>query len=106
MKHLYKYIVPIATFLPLAASAQLVNPLGENDPRAVIANVINVVLGILGAISLLVFIYAGVSLMISGGVPEKVKKARNTLVWAIVGLALIFSSYGILNFIFQALTGE
>ena len=106
MKHLPKIVLAATALLPFAASATaLENPLGEDDPRAVIANVISVILGLLGAIALLVFIYAGITLMISGGNPEKVKKARNTLVWAIVGLALIFGSYGILNFIFEALAG-
>ena len=105
MKHYYKFLAVGAFLLPVAANAQLLNPLGEDDPRNVIANVIQVVLGLVGILALVMFIYGGISLMISGGNPEKIKKARNVLIWAVVGLALIFSSYGILQFIFSTLTG-
>ncbi len=40
--------------------------------------------------------------MTAGGASDKVKKGRDILVWATLGLALIFSSYAILNFIFDA----
>lgn len=104
MKYLSKYLLLVPVLFPIAARAQLENPIGENDPRAIIANVIQVFLGILGSIALIMFIYAGLSLMISGGNPEKVKKAQKTLVWAVIGLILIFGSYGILNFVFETLS--
>jgi len=88
-----------------AETVSLPDPLhhqGENIPLLV-GSIINYVLGILGVLALVMFIYGGLIWMTSGGAPDQIKKGRNTLVWAILGLALIFFSYALLNFILTAL---
>lgn len=66
---------------------------------------IQVVLGIVGSISLVMFIYAGIRYMLARGNAEEAKAAGNIMAWAAMGLAVIFGSYVILQFIFSALTG-
>jgi len=66
---------------------------------------IQVVLGIIGSVSLVIFIYAGVRYMLARGNAEEAKAAGKIMMWAALGLAVIFSSYVILQFVFQALTG-
>ncbi|OGY78759.1 MAG: hypothetical protein A3B74_03145 [Candidatus Kerfeldbacteria bacterium RIFCSPHIGHO2_02_FULL_42_14] len=90
---------------PLFLSAQgLPNPLGEvTDPNEIIVNVIKAFLGVLGVLALVIFIYGGLLLLISGGNTEMLSKGKRTLVWAIIGLAIILSSYGILKFVFEKL---
>ena len=88
-----------------APSVKLPDPLNgqaDNIPLLV-GNIINYVLGVLGVLALVMFIYGGLIWMTSGGAPDQIKKGRNTLVWAILGLALIFFSYALLNFILTAL---
>ncbi len=83
---------------------RLPNPLGEGaDIPEIIARVIKAVLGIVGSIGLLMFIYGGFLWLTAGGSDEKVKKGREVLVWAVIGLATIFSAYAILNFVIGAL---
>ncbi len=84
------------------------NPLGDGvvNPDVVIANVIKVFLGVVGVIALVYFIYGGFTMMISAGNAEKLKKGRDTLFWAIIGLAVIFGSYGLTEAVFQALSGQ
>lgn len=86
----------------------LYNPLGTDaesyDVRYIIGRVIRGILSIIGSIALLMFIYGGVLWMTSNGSPERVKKGRDILVWAVAGLGLIFSSYAIVNAILNALT--
>lgn len=92
-------------FLALPVLAQgLPNPLGTTDVRDIIANVIRAALGLVGSIALLMFIYGGFLWMTSGGNDEKVKKGKDTLVWATLGMVLIFAAYAILNFVIGALT--
>jgi len=84
---------------------ELPNPLehaGATIPLLV-GNIINYVLGILGVLALVMFIYGGLTWMTSEGVPAKINKGKDTLIWAILGLALIFFSYALLNFILGAL---
>lgn len=79
------------------------NPLGENDPRVIIGNVIRVVLGIVGSLALIIFIYGGLTWMTSSGNTERIKRGRDTLVWAAIGLMVIFGSYTVVNFVIQSL---
>jgi len=41
--------------------------------------------------------------MTSSGSPEKVKSGRDTLVWSAIGLAIIFSAYGLVRVIIGAI---
>lgn len=58
---------------------------------------------ILGLIALVLIIYGGFLMLTSQGNEEKVKKGRDTLMWAIVGLIVMLSSLGILQYIDAAL---
>lgn len=78
----------------------LPNPLGSIEtPQQLIGRIINAVMGFVGSIALLMFVYGGLTLMISGGNTEKIKKGRDILVWSAIGLVFIFLSYALVNFI-------
>jgi len=59
----------------------------------------NWILGISGSLALLFFIYGGFTFLISGGSSERVTKGKTILINSIIGLAIIFCSYMIINFI-------
>ena len=82
------------------------NPIDTNTPQELIGKVISAVLGISGSLALLMFIYGGFTWMLSGGNAEKVTKGKNTLVWASIGLIVIFSSYAMVNTLFKGLAGS
>ncbi|OIO06371.1 hypothetical protein AUJ26_00725 [Candidatus Falkowbacteria bacterium CG1_02_37_21] len=80
------------------------NPLGSIDsPQALIGKVINNALGVVGSIALLMFVYGGLVWMTSAGSPEKVKNGRDILVWSAIGMAVIFSAYGLTRFVLTAI---
>lgn len=60
---------------------------------------LDVVFAILGGIALIIIIVAGIRLMLSRGDPQGVAKARDTIIYAAVGLAVAVSAYTILNFV-------
>jgi len=78
----------------------------SDDAPTVIGNVIKVALGIIGSVALVLFIYGGVTWMTSGGSPERIKKAKNTLIWSVLGLTIIVSSYAIVSAIIKPLEQE
>ncbi len=83
-------------------SITLPNPLGkQTDPLVIIGLVIRVVLGVVGSIALVLFIYGGLVMMTSAGNTDRVAQGRNTLVWAAIGLMVIFSSYTIVGFLLK-----
>ncbi len=91
------------TCQPADTAPCLPNPLGNNvqDPQTLIGKVIIAALGIVGSIALLMFIYGGFVWMTAAGNQEMVTRGRNILIWAAIGLIVIFSSYALVKFVFQ-----
>ncbi len=90
----------------LTTAAELANPLGDiSSPEDVVATIIKVLLGVVGVVALLIVIYGGIELMTSRGNQEKIDKGRKALMWAAIGLVVVFGSYGITKAIFTALAG-
>ncbi len=88
-------------------TTNLPNPLGKGVTiETLAARIIEYVLGFIGTISLLLFIYGGFIWMTSAGSAEKVKKGRDVVIWAVVGMAVIFMSYIMVKFVIQALQGS
>lgn len=83
-----------------AASVKITNPLGSIDsPQKLIGQIINAVLGIIGSLALVMFIYGGFTWMMASGNQTKVTKGKDILLWATVGLIIIFSSYALVKFV-------
>ena len=82
---------------------QVKNPLGDeiNTPQKAVGIIIKAALGLTGTIALIYFIIGGFTWMTAGGNKDKVTKGRDTLVWAAIGLFIIFSAYSILTFVFD-----
>jgi len=49
------------------------------------------------------FVYGGLIWLTSGGTPDKIKKGMDVLLWAAIGLVVIFASYTLVDFVFTAL---
>ncbi len=80
------------------------NPLegaGVTSPQLLIGRVINSILGVVGSLALVMFVYGGLIWMTSSGSSDQVKKGKDILIWAVVGLVIIFSAYGIIRFVIQ-----
>lgn len=65
----------------------------------VFGNIINAALIFIGSVALILFIYAGILFIRSGGDQKQVQTARQTITYAIIGLVLVLSSYAIINII-------
>lgn len=81
------------------STISLPNPLGTSDPRVLIGQIIRVILGLVGSVALLMFIYGGVLWLTSGGNPKSIEQGRTTLVYAALGLLVIFGSYAVVNYL-------
>lgn len=73
---------------------------GERKIDPIIANVISVVLSLLGVIFLVLMVYGGYTWMTAAGNDIQVTKARNIVVAAIIGLIIVVAAYAITYFIF------
>lgn len=85
---------------------ELPNPLGIKTVPELTNRVINGILGVVGAVALLYMVWGGITWMTSRGNAESIKKGKDTIVWGILGLAMIFSSYVIISFVIEIMAGS
>ena len=89
-------------------TVSLPNPLGTNaaskSPQVLLGKIINSVLGIIGSLALVMFIYGGATWMLSAGNQEKVTKGKQILIWATLGLVIIFTAYALVKFVLTTVT--
>ena len=78
-------------------------PLGNVSVQGLIGRIIKTLLGLVGTLALVMFIYGGFLYMTSAGNEEKVTKGKNTIVWAILGLIAVFGAYSIVDFVIKAI---
>lgn len=69
----------------------------------VFTTISNVLLFIVGAISVLMIIIGGLRYVVSGGNSTNVAAAKNTVLYAIVGLIIAILAYSIINFVIGSL---
>jgi hypothetical protein len=74
-----------------------------NSPEQLIGRVIKQVVGILGALTFLIFSYGGFKWLTSAGNEEKVAEGTQAMLWAVVGLFVVFSSYILVNVILTSI---
>lgn len=101
-KKSFLLLASILSFLPSISHAALSNPLGTTSVQTVVARIINAILGVTGSIALLMFIYGGFLFLISGG-GENVKKGKEVMKWAVIGLAVIIGAYMLVSTVVTAL---
>ena len=70
----------------------------------VVSTVTNVLLFIVGALSVVMLIIGGLRYVISGGNSTAVTAAKNTILYAIVGLVIAFVAFAAINFIITTFT--
>ena len=69
-------------------------PLGD-----VILAMVNYFIGFLGFVAVVVFVYAGVLWVLSGGNDEQITKAKKIMTYAAMGLLIVILSFSIVQFI-------
>jgi hypothetical protein len=77
--------------------------LGNEDPRVITAEIINVVLGFLGIITLLIIFFGVFKIATSGGGEDKVAEGKNYVIAGVIGLIIILASWGLATFIVNLL---
>lgn len=93
-----------ALALAQAARPALENPIACPDLACLFKSVIRYFLGLLALFATFVFIYGGFLLLTSGGEPERIKKGKETLFWATMGIVTVIGSWVFIRTVFDALS--
>ena len=76
--------------------------IGDNG---VFSRITNTVLLIVGLISVIMLVYGGLRYILSGGDSKKVTDAKNTVLYAIIGLIISILAYAIVHFVLNSVIG-
>lgn len=68
-----------------------------------VQTILNWIYGIMGVAAVIFIIYSAVGYLSSQGDPNKIKKASQSIAFAVVGLAIILLAAAITTFVFNAL---
>lgn len=112
--------IAVATILPLAPAQALTlqdafsgQYRGDGQPTelfsgpdAIVPKTINLLLFIVGILAVFMIIYGGIRYVLSGGDSKKVTDAKNTVLYAIVGLVVAIVGYSFVNWVSQMLSGD
>ena len=65
----------------------------------VVVNILNVIIGVSSFVSVIFIIIGGINYMTSAGDPGKTKKAKDTILYACIGLIICVLAFAIINFV-------
>lgn len=72
-------------------------------PGGLFQTITNVLLFLVGAIAVIMLIIGGIRYVVSGGDQNSVTSAKNTILYAIVGIIVALLAFGIVNFVIAQL---
>ena len=73
--------------------------------NGVFSRITNTILLIVGLISVIMLVYGGLRYILSGGDSKKVTDAKNTVLYAIIGLIISLLAFAIVNFVLNSVIG-
>lgn len=77
---------------------------GGGDLTKIFKTITNILLLIIGAVAVIVLIIAGLRYVTSSGDASKVKAAKDTILYAVVGIIVALLAYAIVNFVINAIS--
>ena len=70
-----------------------------SDLSTAVIGIINGVVAVLGLVAVVVIIIGGINYMTSSGDAGKVKKAKDTILYGVIGLVICVLAFAIVNFV-------
>ncbi|MBQ6375530.1 hypothetical protein IJJ37_01180 [Candidatus Saccharibacteria bacterium] len=78
---------------------------GSENLTNSVTGIINGVIAALGIVAVVIIIIGGVSYMTSSGDAGKVKKAKDTILYGVIGLIICVLAFAIVNFVIVSIIG-
>lgn len=78
---------------------------GEKTLMQTVQTIINVVVGVLGVVAVAVIVVGGILFVVSTGESAKVARAKNTILYGVVGLVVALLAFAIVNFVLGSVFG-
>ncbi len=75
-------------------------------PTGIFRLITNVLLFIIGAISVIMLIIGGIRYVVSGGDSSAVTAAKNTILYAVIGIIVALLAYALVNFVIGSFSAQ
>ena len=76
---------------------------GSTDLMKTLNTIISVVIGVLGLLAVAIIIYGGFMYTTSAGDASKIKKAKDTIMYGVIGLVIALLAFAIVNFVVSSI---
>lgn len=86
------------------SSSSICGAVKQDDAPDIIKNVINTILIVLGMVAVIMIVIGGIRYTLSNGDASSVKGAKDTILYAVVGLVIAILSFAIVNFVLGQLS--
>ncbi len=75
--------------------------LPHGDPSKALPNILKIVFALSGAVSLLIITIAALRMVLSQGNPDSINRARNTILYAVLGLIISVFAFTIVAYVIK-----
>lgn len=84
----------------LAAKVNPPSSIPKQDlTNTTLQNVFNIVLALAGAVAVAFVVFGGIKYMLSQGEQNEIKQAKDTILYALVGIVVVVISFILVNFV-------
>ena len=95
------------TLIKIIAEGKTVDRVNDDtDLVTAVSNIISAVIAVLGIVCVIVMIIGGINYMTSSGDSGKVKKAKDTILYGLIGLVVCVLAFAIVNFVIGNILGQ
>ena len=103
------FLLSFLTFFSTAINVQAAlvdidNPIETEDFNDLVENLLNWLLGVSASVALLMLVAGGIMYAMAAGSEEKLKSAKKTILYAILGMVIVFLSYSMIKVLHTILT--
>lgn len=99
----YKYLSPTPTTNNGVLECKITFKFPDDIGKILLA-IVEILLRIVGILAVGYVIYGGIKYIMSQGEPDKTKSAKNTIVNALIGMALAIAATAVVNLVARSLT--
>lgn len=100
------FMLPDSAFAQKLGTGNLQGPNGNANLTVIVQTVINVLLSIIGVIAVVMLIIGGIRYTTSQGNEKAIEGAKNTILYAIIGIVVAFAAFALITFVINQLNSN
>ena len=78
----------------------------QKEIEPIIGNILSVIIGMLGLVAVIFIVMGGVQYMTSSGDANKLKKAKDTILYGLIGLIVCALAFALVNFVISNILNQ